>query len=263
MKKMLALMKLTFLEKLAYIKAIWFDILGTLVSVFIYYFLWKIIFLTRDTMEGFNMAEITTYVIFSKILSAQFSGGINELFSTWIYDGMIGVELLRPMSLFSTLFSRRMGEFFFFLVFKASPIIIVLFVFLDAKIFVDALCLLLFAVCVLVSIGVMFCIEMIVGMLSFYTLNCYGLAFTKKALLSLLSGGIVPLFVFPDEIAKVLEFLPFAGMVSVPINIYLGKYDYVMAIYMIGIQCIWLIAFYIFAHILFQHVIKKVVVQGG
>lgn len=156
-----------------------------------------------------------------------------------------------------------MGEFFFFLVFKASPIIIVLFVFLDAKIFVDALCLLLFAVCVLVSIGVMFCIEMIVGMLSFYTLNCYGLAFTKKALLSLLSGGIVPLFVFPDGIAKVLEFLPFAGMVSVPINIYLGKYDYEMAIYMIGIQCIWLIAFYIFAHILFQHVIKKVVVQGG
>lgn len=260
---MFALIKLTFLEKLAYVKATWFDILGTLVSIFIYYFLWKIVFLTRDSMEGFRMEEITTYVIFSKILSAQFSGGINEIFSVWIYDGTIGTELLRPMSLFSTLFSRRMGEFFFFIIFKAFPIAIILLTCLDAKIYVDVLHLLLFMLCVIVSIGAMFCIEMIVGMLSFYTLNCYGLAFTKKALLSVLSGGIVPLFVFPDLIAKVLEFLPFAGMVSIPVNIYLGKYDYAMSAYMIGVQCIWLIVFYICAHMLFQHVIKKVVVQGG
>ena len=85
MKKLCYLIKITFQTKFAYIKAFWFNIFGTAVSILIYYFLWKYVFQSRDELHGFTAAQITTYVILSRLLSSQFSGGINREFAEWRY----------------------------------------------------------------------------------------------------------------------------------------------------------------------------------
>lgn len=99
MKKLCYLIRMTFQTKFAYIKAFWFNIFGTAVSILIYYFLWKYVFQSRDELHGFTAVEITTYVIISRLLSSQFSGGINREFSEWVQKGDIVVELLRPVPL--------------------------------------------------------------------------------------------------------------------------------------------------------------------
>ena len=68
----------------------------------------------------FTAVQMTTYVVLSRTLSSQFSGGINKEFAEWVYKGNIVVELLRPVHLAFNLFGKRLGEFFFFLLFKAS-----------------------------------------------------------------------------------------------------------------------------------------------
>ena len=122
---------------------------------------------------------------------------------------------------------------------------------------------LLFFVSVLVSIGILFWIEVAVGIVSFFTLNTYGLAFTKSALLSILSGGVVPLFLFPESVARVLDYLPFAGMVTVPVYTYLGKYSIQEAVSFIGLQVVWCVLLGVLVMAFYQKAIKKVVVQGG
>lgn len=42
MKKFYYLVRMTFLEKMAYTKAVWFNTIGTLVSIFSYYFYGKL-----------------------------------------------------------------------------------------------------------------------------------------------------------------------------------------------------------------------------
>ncbi|MEG0722412.1 MAG: ABC-2 family transporter protein, partial [Lachnospiraceae bacterium] len=74
---------------------------------------------------------------------------------------------------------------------------------------------------------------------------------------------IVPLFLFPKGVAIALNFLPFAGMVSVPVNLFLGKYELQTAVFYIGLQCFWAVAMSMLTHGLYHRVIKKVVVQGG
>ena len=113
---------MTFLEKMAYTKAVWFNTIGTLVSIFSYYFLWKIVFMGENELVGFTMGEMITYVILSKVLSSQFAGGINMQFAEWVYEGTIGTELLRPVTLFYTLFARRSGEFAYFILWKGIPV---------------------------------------------------------------------------------------------------------------------------------------------
>ena len=156
MKKLCYLIKITFQTKFAYIKAFWFNIFGTAVSILIYYFLWKYVFQSRDELHGFTAAQITTYVILSRLLSSQFSGGINREFAEWVQRGDIVVELLRPVPLVFTLFGKRVGEFLFFFLFKGIPVTILASLILGGIGPDSAANLILFFTSVLISIGLMF-----------------------------------------------------------------------------------------------------------
>lgn len=263
MKKFYYMVRMVFMEKMAYMKALLFDAAAALASIFVYYCLWRVVFKDRNEMQGFTMVEITTYIILSRTLAMQFSEGINREFALWIYEGSIGTEMLRPVRLFTNLFSRRVGEFLFYITFKAVPIMLLAFLLLGGAGPAGGINLLLFLLSVLISIGIMFYVEVLVGMGSFYTLTHYALGYTKTAVLDLLSGSVVPIFLFPGFIQEILTFLPFAGMVSVPINIFLGKYALRESLMYIGIQCFWVIIMFFWAHGCFHKVIKKVVVQGG
>lgn len=263
MGKFYYLVRMTFLEKLAYTKAVWFNTIGTLASIFIYYFLWKVVFANQNELAGFTMAEMTTYVILSRILSAQFAGGINMEFAQWIYEGSIGTELLRPVSLFYTLFAKRIGEFCYFVLFTGVPILLIAFLLLGGVGPAGITEFLLFLLSVCLGLVIMFYLEFMTGLCSFYTLTMYGVSFTKSAVLTILSGGVVPLFLFPAGMARVFELLPFAGMVSVPLNIFLGKYSAAESVQYLGLQAFWCVVMGMLAHAMFAKVIKKVIVQGG
>lgn len=263
MNKFFSLVKMTFLAKFAYVKAFWFNIAGTAASIVIYYFLWQFVFRQQETLAGFTMVDMTAYVILSRMLSSQFGGGINVELSKWIYDGTIGVEMLRPVSLFYTLFAKRVGEFLFFVIFKGMPISIVSFMVLGGAAPAGAGYFALFILSICISVGIMFFLEFMVGICAFYTHGYWGLMFTKNVVLAILSGGIVPIFLFPEALAKVLNYMPFAGMVSVPVNLYLGKYNFEEAAGYIGLQCIWVGILWIIARLFYGQVIKRVIVQGG
>ena len=126
-KQWFYMIRLVFVEHLAYIEAQWFDIVGTIVSVFLYYAIWQIIFKKYDSISGYTLNQMTSYIILSRVLSSQFSDGINETLAQWIYSGQIGTELTRPVSIFTILWTRRIGEFIFFAVFKAMPTLFIAF----------------------------------------------------------------------------------------------------------------------------------------
>lgn len=261
--KLLYMARLVFLEKLAYTKALWVDIAGTMAAIFIYYFLWRVVFQKQQELAGYTMVQMITYVILSKILSSQFSGGINRTFAQWIYSGEIGSELIRPVSLFTNLFGRRVGEFGFYIIFKAIPVMILSFLILGGKGPAGFAHFVLFFISVCVSIVLMFYFEMIFGIGTIYILSTSAMCFLKQALLELLSGGIVPLAVFPDVIENILNILPFAGMVSVPVNIFLGKYTMPESLIYIMIQTVWCFGMSLAAHWCCRKALKRVVVQGG
>ncbi|MCI9024568.1 MAG: hypothetical protein HFG92_09020 [Dorea sp.] len=263
MEKFIYLMKMTFMTKLAYVKAFWINIAGTFASIVIYYFLWQFVFRQQDSLAGYTAAEMTAYVILSRMLSSQFSGGINYELSNWIRTGMIGTELLRPVSLFFTLFAKRAGEFVFFALFKGAPIALVSFLILGGTAPAGVWNFMMFLASIGLSVGIMFFFEFMVGLCAFYTNHSYSLAYAKSSLLSILSGGVVPLFLFPEGLAKALDHLPFAGMVSVPVNIYLGKYLPDETWRFVGLQIVWILTLWAAAHIFYSQAIRRIVVQGG
>ena len=62
-------------------------------------------------------------------------------------------------------------------------------------------------------------------MVAFFTTYIFGMLMAKEALLSFLTGQLIPLSFFPPLVQRIFDFLPFSSMVYTPVMIYLGKYS--------------------------------------
>jgi ABC-2 type transport system permease protein len=80
---------------------------------------------------------------------------------------------------------------------------------------------------------------------------------------NLLSGFLVPLAFFPGEIRSLVEYLPFAGMVSIPMNVYLGKFAPGDLLGALAFQFMWAAILIVAAHALLHRATRRLVVQGG
>jgi len=262
-KKICALAKITVSKNIYYSKSLWINIFSTCISIMIYYFLWSFVFQKTANLEGFSKSDMGTYILLSRILSSQFSDGIDMEFGEWVSTGNIIVELLRPIGIKLNLFSRRLGQSIFFLLFKAIPITVIGTFILNASKPYNTISLLLFGIVFFLSTIIIFYIEFIIGLISFYTLTTHSLHFTKVAILSVLSGGVIPISFFPNIVQKILNISPFSGLIFNPINIYLGNYSRQKTITSILVQFFWILILLLLSNYLFKRVSKKIVIQGG
>ena len=108
MKKLYYLIRMTFQTKFAYIKAFWSIFSnGGLDSDLL--FPLEICISVQGRAEwiyGGGDHDLRDYF---RLLSSQFSGGINREFSEWVQKGNIVVELLRPVPLVFTLLEKEWG----------------------------------------------------------------------------------------------------------------------------------------------------------
>jgi ABC-2 type transport system permease protein len=258
-----SIVHMTIKTSLAYRSALLLGILSTSVSIIIFYFLWRVVFDDAQYIRGFTFPMMVTYVILSRVIAGQFAGGINGTIASHIQYGSIAVELLRPISFMRLMLMKRLGEFVQYIFSRAIPV-----TFTAALVFgimppVNITALLLFFISIFVGIIILYFVEFMVGLISFYTLDFYGVLFAKTALLTLLSGAVVPFAMFPAGLANVLELLPFQFIVHTPVSIYMGLISGNEALIAIGFQVIWVGILWMLAALFYSIAIKKVVVQGG
>ena len=85
----------------------------------------------------------------------------------------------------------------------------------------------------------------------------------ENALLSFLTGQLIPLSFFPEVIQRVFDFLPFSSMVYAPTMIYLGKYSGNELMFVLFGQLVWVVILYVLGSLIWKRVTKRLVVLGG
>lgn len=78
-----------------------------------------------------------------------------------------------------------------------------------------------------------------------------------------LSGGYLPLQLWPDFMQTFLRLQPFASYLDTPIRLYVGSVTFKDGLFSILLQISWIVAFVICGKIIMSQKLKKVVVQGG
>ncbi|WP_288751629.1 ABC-2 family transporter protein [uncultured Treponema sp.] len=101
------------------------------------------------------------------------------------------------------------------------------------------------------------------SLLGFVTTNMFGLWQVNKAIVQLTSGAVIPLVFFPEAVRKVFAVLPFASLISTPLNIFLGKFSAEEILRAFALQVLWIVIITIAGNIIWKKVVKHLVIQGG
>lgn len=261
-KSMLALAKMQFKQYSIYKSNYYLWTLNRVIEVIVYIFVWKAIYNQAGETSGFSIQEIVTYYVLTTTLRPFALWGINEDIAYSIRNGKINKELLNPITYFEYCFGIDLGEMLFALV-VAILTFIVCSIFWTISLPINILNFVLFLVVLMLGIPITFFIQMIVGICGFYSSSIWGMEILKNAVISIFSGIIAPITLFPMWFQKIANILPFKDLIYTPINIWLGQVAINDIFFIIVKQLIWIVILYIIAKIFFNYSIKKITINGG
>jgi ABC-2 type transport system permease protein len=84
----------------------------------------------------------------------------------------------------------------------------------------------------------------------------------KEILVNLISGFVLPLSFFPLWFQKASYFMPFQYIVSVPINIWIGKFTVEETVIMLALQVVWIGVLYFIVAIAWKKAMHQLTAVG-
>lgn len=262
LKTMLELGKIHFKEYTIYKSNFYLFTLNRIVEVIVYIFVWQAIYMQTGSAGGYTIEQMITYYILVVSLNSIAMWGINEDMSHAIKSGKINKELLSPISYFKYYFGIFLGEIGF-----AIPVSIATFIlcsiFWQIAMPVNAINFVLFLLIIVLILPISFFIQMIIGTVGFYTNSIWGMQILRKSIISIFSGLIAPLTLFPQWFQKIADILPFKEFIYTPINIYLGRIPLNEIVFIMLKLIAWIAILYLIAKIFFNHAVKNITVNGG
>jgi ABC-2 type transport system permease protein len=227
-------------------------------SLVVFYFLWKAVFSysAEDVINGYSFAEMVSYYVLSMIVGTftwfDFDGWIR-----WgVKTGNIVGDFMMPMNLIYIYLFAQFGIKSLGLVIHLLPTLFIGVFFFGLQ-FTGVLNLVLFGFALVCAVFLSFFFTMFVGMLSFWFVEIKGLIKVKNVMLAFFSGTIIPLSFFPEIIQKVFDFLPFQYMRYVPINFYLGLYDFSQIVFYLVMMVLWVLIMWVVVYFETKFALKK------
>ncbi len=237
-------------------------------SVFISYFLWSAVYASSSNpvLGGLTRSEMVVYIFMVYVTTSIACVSISEWVSWDVVKGSVAMQLIKPIDYRLSLVVRAMGLMIHRFLFPGVLIWIGMelykyfglglpFTGLENIGLYLASCLMSFLIYVLFD----FC----AGMVAFYTSYVFGLYMVKEAVMSFLTGQLIPLSFFPGIVQKIFEFLPFSSMIYTPVMIYLGKYQGGELAFVLLRQAFWVLTLYAVGSFVWSRVVKRLTVLGG
>ncbi|MCM3005404.1 ABC transporter permease [Priestia koreensis] len=262
MRKYWHLLKSQMQIETAYMAWYWADTISGILRLFIMYFFWAAVFQNRQSVGELTFQSMITYVIIAMTLEA-FVAGVGKTIAQDIKGGNIALELLKPYDYLTKLIWMDFGSKINGFVRSALPILLLSFLFLDITKPASLLAGCFFIPSMVAGILIGTQIDLIIGVLAFWTVNIWGLGVLREAIVKFFSGALIPLTLFPGWFQEVSQWLPFQSMIYVPVGIYTGQISGGHILTSFAIQCVWLLAIYVIVRVMWQQAVKRITVFGG
>ncbi|GIG67012.1 ABC transporter permease [Phytomonospora endophytica] len=223
--------------------------------------LWRAIYGERAIVDGVPLAMMTTYVSLAAIQHLIGWDDTTDWLIERVRDGKIGTDMARPVGLLSQQVCGQVAQ----LLVKAPMVVLLL----PVVVFVSGLgapapgAVGPYVLSTLLGWMVSCCLTLLVASVAFWTLELSGMEFLYFVLSGFLSGTLVPLWVMPDWMRVILEWLPWQSVVYTPVAIYIGRFEGARAWEAIGVQLLWLVLVGGLVRLVWRRAVHRVVVQGG
>jgi ABC-2 type transport system permease protein len=220
---------------------------------------------TQPTIGGYDLQAAASYTWVTQALIMVIS-----LWGWWdieatIRSGDVVTDLARPFSYLGYWLARDYGRAAYFALFRGLPGLLFGQLTFSGGLRWPATAAAwgMLLVSLILAIAISFAWRFLLNLSAFWTTDARGLGGIASALLMFLGGFILPLRLFPDWIQPLLLSLPFAAIIQVPTDIFIGRLTGAAALSALGTQAIWAVALIALAQLTTLFALRRVSVQGG
>lgn len=214
-----------------------------------------------------SLPDMITYATLAMALDMIFYPAGDNSVHTYMNDqirkGSIDTDLLRPMGFQRQMLYRNSSRMISLALILVVPACLIAQLFMGQQLPATALHALAFIPSLVLAYFVLFSLNFLLGLLGIITLNIKQIAWAYRSLVCLLSGQLVPLWLFPESVQTVLHLLPFRCIFDIPLNIYTGAVGANMLPSSLLFQLFWACGLMLLGQFLWRLTRKRITVQGG
>ena len=217
-------------------------------------------------IRGFRFPDIVAYYLLTMVARAFSSmPSLASGIATEIRNGEIKRYLIQPIDLIGFLLLTRIAHKLAYYAVAILPFALVFF--LCRHYFVAGWppwpVFVAFTVSLVLGFLIGFFLEAAIGMIGFWFLEVSSLLFVFMLFNFFLSGHMFPLTMLPDNIATLVNLLPFKYLAYFPAAVFLGKIPEEDLPMELAIEACWLIFFIVICRIAYARGVKRYSGYGG
>lgn len=263
MKIYLKFISMSFQKSIAYRIEYFTSLLNALLYIFIFVSIWKSLIPKEGMDNGITQEMMISYAVLSTLIKSSF-GRSQGFISSKVRSGEIAVELMKPYSLPLIYLGDIIGNSLFQLLARSIPLFLFCIMVFDIHFKVTLNQFYLFLFFYFLSFFLYYFISLFISSLSFYFVEIFPFWILYFAMITLLSGAIIPIDFFPLDIQNLVLNTPFPylfyfpTMILLKSNTLLLSYDELLIKYLQNLLMIGILSV-----ILYKSGIKKLTVAGG
>jgi ABC-2 type transport system permease protein len=246
----------------AYPAASWGGAFTNTVFGFMQAYILLAVYRSRSHVGGYDARDAVTYVWLAQALIMTVSIFGWEELALRIRDGSIATDLSRPLSPLRYWLAFDLGRAPYHLVFRGLPPFVVGSLVFSLR-YPSPGRAAAFALSVLLAIVVSLGFRFLYNTAAFWILDHRGVMRLAITASLFFSGMILPLAFFPVWLRTLAHALPFASILQVPIDVYLGKQSGLPLLGALAEQAAWALVLLGLAQLALSQGTRRVVVQGG
>ena len=231
-----------------------------LVQIFVY----TAFYAASTGPQPLNLNEIITYFVLCQVsfMLMPFWGTRSEVTSA-IKNGSVALQLTKPVDFQTYWFADECGRACYYLFMRGLPTFLISILFFEVTIPQQPTVLMAFMISMALSIFMSAAITITIFSSAFWTLDTTGISGMSYSIITLFSGMLVPIALWPEWLAHIARWLPFEGLIDIPFSIYLGKITGIKVWIAISKQVAWNLFFIGLGRVLLSRGFFRLVIQGG
>jgi ABC-2 type transport system permease protein len=220
------------------------------------------VYAQRSEVGGFDAVDAVTFTFVAQGLLMVLGMFNDTEIADRITTGDVIVDLQRPYDHQAWWASVSYGKAGYYAIFRGVPPFVVGALVFDLRLPSpgDAVA---FVVSLTLAVGVAFGWRYLLQLTAFWLLDVRGANQLGWLAAQFLSGAFLPIVFFPLWLETICRALPFASMLQLPVEVWLGQYDAVGLVGVFALQAGWAVALVLAGRHVMRRAVRRVVVQGG
>jgi ABC-2 type transport system permease protein len=223
----------------------------------------RAVFREGGTIGGFDATDAVTFTFVAQALAMPVGIFGNNEMAERILTGEVAMDLCRPYDYQGWWAATAFGRASYFWWARGIPPFVAGAVVFDVRMPGSPGAWAAFAASAVLAVGLGFAWGFLLQLTAFWITDVRGPAQLGWIAAQLLGGMFTPLVLFPAWFETTARALPFAGIVQLPAEVFLGKHHGLDLAGTLLVQAAWLVALVLAGRAVLARAVRKLVVLGG